>query len=516
MARYLIAMTGASGAIHGVDFVKRCPGEKYLVLSDWARQVLHSETGLKPSDLEPHVKRVFQDSDLAAPFSSGSNRYDALVVIPCSVSTLAKMAVGIADTLITRAAQVALKERMRVVLCLRETPLGSDRARERAQAVARGRRDRADRAALVPRAQVDRRPRGRLHRQGARAARRGRRRGLAGGRAGMKPFHSLTDFLAELEKRGDLKRVKREVDWGYEVTEIACREAKAEGPALLFEHVSRIAVPARGQRARGAAPHRVGARAHAGRDRRGARGAAARAATRPRRAVEPARQQQAAARHATEARDQGAVTGGVACRPISTPLPNLKLWPQDGGRFVTFGLVHTQHPENGTRNLGIYRMHVYDVNTTGMHWQIGKGGGFHYHAAEKRGHGLDVAVAVGADPATLLAAVAPLPEGIDELAFAGFLRGEPTRITPAQRPSRSRCSPRRSSCSRAVVPAELRAEEGPFGDHFGHYSHVAPFPVFRLSAITHRRKPVYQASVVGKPRRKTSTWARRCRSSSPA
>jgi 4-hydroxy-3-polyprenylbenzoate decarboxylase len=125
MARYLIAMTGASGAIHGVDFVKRCPGEKYLVLSDWARQVLHSETGLKPSDLEPHVKRVFQDSDLAAPFSSGSNRYDALVVIPCSVSTLAKMAVGIADTLITRAAQVALKERMRVVLCLRETPLGS-------------------------------------------------------------------------------------------------------------------------------------------------------------------------------------------------------------------------------------------------------------------------------------------------------------------------------------------------------------------------------------------------------
>mgnify|MGYP001606282977 FL=1 len=94
-------------------------------MSDWARQVLHSETGLKPSDLEPHVKKMFADADLAAPFSSGSNRYDAFVIVPCSVSTLAKIAAGIADTLITRAAAVALKERMRLVLCVRETPLSS-------------------------------------------------------------------------------------------------------------------------------------------------------------------------------------------------------------------------------------------------------------------------------------------------------------------------------------------------------------------------------------------------------
>ena len=121
--RYLIGMTGASGAVFGVDFVRRCPGEKYLVLSDWARQVLHSEMGLKPSDLEPHVKKLYADSDLAAPFSSGSNRYDALVIVPCSLSTLGKIAAGIADTLITRAAAVALKERMRVVVAVRETPL---------------------------------------------------------------------------------------------------------------------------------------------------------------------------------------------------------------------------------------------------------------------------------------------------------------------------------------------------------------------------------------------------------
>jgi 4-hydroxy-3-polyprenylbenzoate decarboxylase len=123
--RYLIGMTGASGSLYGIDFVRRCPGDKYLVMSDWARQVMQTETGLKPSDLAPHVKRTFPDTDLAAPFASGSNRYDAFVIVPCSVSTLAKIACGIADTLITRAAAVALKERMRLVLCVRETPLST-------------------------------------------------------------------------------------------------------------------------------------------------------------------------------------------------------------------------------------------------------------------------------------------------------------------------------------------------------------------------------------------------------
>jgi len=118
-------MTGASGSSFGVDLVRRCPGEKYLVLSNWARQVMQSELGLKPSDLERHVRRTFADTDLAAPFASGSQRYDALVIVPCSVSTLAKIAVGIADSLITRAAHVALKERMRMILCVRETPLAS-------------------------------------------------------------------------------------------------------------------------------------------------------------------------------------------------------------------------------------------------------------------------------------------------------------------------------------------------------------------------------------------------------
>lgn len=123
--RVVIGLTGSSGAVYGVKFLERCPGEKFLVVSQWGEKVLQYELGKSLEDLEPHVKAVFRDDDLAAPFSSGSNRYDALVLMPCSVSTLGKIAGGIADTLITRAAQVALKERIRLVVGIRETPWSS-------------------------------------------------------------------------------------------------------------------------------------------------------------------------------------------------------------------------------------------------------------------------------------------------------------------------------------------------------------------------------------------------------
>jgi 4-hydroxy-3-polyprenylbenzoate decarboxylase len=311
-------------------------------------------------------------------------------------------------------------------------------------------------------------------------------------------FRSLSEFLADLERRGDLKRVAREVDWACEVTEIACREARREGPALLFERVRGSAFPLAvnvlGARRRiewalGRTPASVGAELeeilHAVPPRRLAdlmklRGSGGRVlAMRPRTLGRgPAQEVQAPADLA--------------------PLPNLQLWPGDGGRFVTFGLVLTEHPETRVRNLGIYRMHLYDPRTTGMHWQIGKGGGFHHHRAERLGRPLEVAVSVGADPATLLASVAPLPEGIDELAFAGFLRGAPTRLARARTLAMAVPADPEFVLEGVVPPGERRPE-GPFGDHFGHYSHAAPFPVFHLQAITHRRRPVYQASVVGKP-----------------
>jgi 4-hydroxy-3-polyprenylbenzoate decarboxylase len=123
--RTIVGFTGASGVVYGVDFLRRCPGNKYLIASKWGRRVLQDELGLKAEELRPWVEDIYNDNDLGAPFSSGSNHFDTLVIVPCSISTLAKIANGIADTLITRIAQVALKERRRLVIALRETPLSS-------------------------------------------------------------------------------------------------------------------------------------------------------------------------------------------------------------------------------------------------------------------------------------------------------------------------------------------------------------------------------------------------------
>ena len=123
--RVIIGITGASGAMFGVDFVRRCPGEKFLILTKWGRYVLKEETGFTEHHLAEHVKKSFSDEDLAAPFSSGSTPFDALVILPCSASTMCKIAAGIADTLLTRAASVALKERRKLIIGLRETPLSA-------------------------------------------------------------------------------------------------------------------------------------------------------------------------------------------------------------------------------------------------------------------------------------------------------------------------------------------------------------------------------------------------------
>jgi 4-hydroxy-3-polyprenylbenzoate decarboxylase len=123
--RVIVGITGASGAIFGVEFLRRCPGEKFLILTKWGRYVLKEETGLTEHHLAEHVKKSFPDEDLAAPFASGSTPFDALVILPCSISTMAKIACGLGDTLLTRAAQVALKERRRLIIGLRETPLST-------------------------------------------------------------------------------------------------------------------------------------------------------------------------------------------------------------------------------------------------------------------------------------------------------------------------------------------------------------------------------------------------------
>jgi 4-hydroxy-3-polyprenylbenzoate decarboxylase len=188
----------------------------------------------------------------------------------------------------------------------------------------------------------------------------------------------------------------------------------------------------------------------------------------------------------------------VVINPDLNDIPVITSWPEDGGPFITLPQVFTYDPHDGKRNAGMYRMQIFDGQTTGMHWQIQKGGGFHYYQARKMGSEFEIAVALGTDPALLLATVAALPEGIDEVMFSGFLRGKRTRMVKGKSVSIKVPADAEFILEGTVHLTELRME-GPFGDHFGHYSHASKFPVFHISKVTHRKNPIYPATVVGRP-----------------
>jgi 4-hydroxy-3-polyprenylbenzoate decarboxylase len=179
-------------------------------------------------------------------------------------------------------------------------------------------------------------------------------------------------------------------------------------------------------------------------------------------------------------------------------LPILKCWPDDGGRYITFPLVFTRDPETNIRNIGTYRMQVYDGRTTGMHWQRHKGGAQHYRVAERLGRRLEVSVALGPDPALAYSATAPMPEGLDELMLAGFLRRERVELVKCVTNNLEVPATAQIVLEGYVEPGERR-REGPFGDHTGFYSHPDDYPVFHLTCITHRKNPVYLTTVVGIP-----------------
>lgn len=179
-------------------------------------------------------------------------------------------------------------------------------------------------------------------------------------------------------------------------------------------------------------------------------------------------------------------------------LPILQCWPQDGGRFVTLPTVYTKDPDTGVRNVGMYRMQIYDGVTTGMHWQIHKVAARHGKRYYERGEPMPVAVALGGDPVFPFAAMAPLPDGIDEILFAGFARKRSVELVkcitvPLEVPAESDFV-----IEGFVNPGELRPE-GPFGDHTGFYTPVDDYPVFHVTAITHRREAIYPATIVGVP-----------------
>lgn len=184
--------------------------------------------------------------------------------------------------------------------------------------------------------------------------------------------------------------------------------------------------------------------------------------------------------------------------PDLTKLPILKTWPLDGGKFITLPMVFTREPETGKQNCGMYRMHVYDKKTTGMHWHIHKDGAMHYRKYKELGKRMPVAVAIGSDPAVIYSSTAPLPYGVDEMVFAGFLRKKSVEIVKCITCDIEVPANAEIVLEGYVDPNELR-DEGPFGDHTGFYSPVDKFPVFHITCITHRKDPIYPATVVGKP-----------------
>lgn len=312
-------------------------------------------------------------------------------------------------------------------------------------------------------------------------------------------YPDMRAFISDLERRGDLVRVKAEVDPDQEITIIQHRVIAANGPALLFERVKGSPHPIVsnlfGTRRRvalvcGASPAELGERlvrvAHASMPPRlsglwGVRSDIRR--------LLPMRLRQVRS---------GPIMDRCTEPPDLNRLPVLTCWPHDGGPFFTLPLVHTVDPLTGQGNLGIYRLQRFDAATTGMHWQIEKGGGFHFHQAVRMGKPLPVSVILGGPPALIIAAVAPLPEGVDERLLAAYLVGRPLEVV--HRPQTGHRVPAAAEfvLEGEVRPAEVR-REGPFGDHFGHYSAAADYPVFHVQRILSRKGAIYPATVVGKP-----------------
>ena len=310
----------------------------------------------------------------------------------------------------------------------------------------------------------------------------------------------LRTFLDLLRRDRDLVEVSAEVDPRLEAAEIHRRVVAAGGPALLFTNVRGHRMPVvtnlfgtarRVERAFGRRPEEL----------------IARAASLPQTLMPPTPARLWAQRDlvpvllsiGTRAVAAAPVLETIERTPRLTALPALTTWEKDGGPFITLGQVYTEHPDGHGHNLGLYRMQIYDDRTTGMHWQIGKGGGFHHAAAEARGRALPAAVTLGGPPALLLSAVAPLPENTPELLLASLVLGR--RLPMARLGGFPLPFPADAEIVLlGEVPLGERRPEGPFGDHYGYYSLAHDYPVFKVGAVARRHDAIYPATVVGKPR----------------
>lgn len=319
-------------------------------------------------------------------------------------------------------------------------------------------------------------------------------------------YNSLRDFIRRLESDGELVRIREPVSPILEIAEITDRVSKSPngGPALLFENVEDSTMPV--------LINAFGSwrRIHA------ALGTArlddiARDMERYLKLAPPTTLMEKAKLlpllleaanfppkmvSAQKAPCQEVVHTGDAVDLSRIPI--LQCWPQDAGRFITFPIVINRSLDRSIRNVGLYRMQVFDKNSTAMHWHIHKDGAHFFHEFQRQNQIMEVAVAIGADPVVCYAASAPMPYGVDEFLLAGFLRKKAVPLVPCKTIGLEVPASAEIVLEGYIDPAEMRLE-GPFGDHTGYYSQDGDYPVFHITAITHRKDPIYMTTIVGKP-----------------
>lgn len=315
------------------------------------------------------------------------------------------------------------------------------------------------------------------------------------------PYQNLAEFIESLRRARELAEISVEVDPRLEVTEIYDRVIKKEGPALLFRKVRGSEIPLavnlfgsfrRMNLALGVSIEESARKIESFIDLKVPERITDKLKLIPKlhllNKITPKMVHRAPCQEVV--RQEGR---------LLSEFPILQCWPGDAGPYITFPMVITKDPETGIRNVGAYRMQVFDDRTTGMHWQIHKDGTTHYRKFQEKGiRRMEVAVALGADPVTMFSAVCPLPFGIDEFVFAGFLRGEAVELVKCKTvdlevPAQSEI------VLEGYVDIEERRREGPFGDHTGYYSLPKDFPVFHIECLTRRKFPIYPTTVVGRP-----------------
>lgn len=315
-------------------------------------------------------------------------------------------------------------------------------------------------------------------------------------------FDSLREYVESLEKVGQLRRIRTKVSVDLEIAEILRRVMyKNEGPAILFENVEGFKIPVLGN-AFGSLRRLKMALDMENFEEIGERMATITKLKIPHGLLNKVKMLPKLSEisdYGPKSTNSGPVTEIVeTSKPTLDTLPIIKSFPKDSGRFITFGITVSKNPETQVRNLGVYRLQVIGSKKAIMHWQVHKRGALHYQMNKEKMQKTEVAVVIGADPATVFSAVAPVPEGLDKFLFAGITRRKGIDLVKCRTVDVEVPASAEVVLEGYVDPSEMNIE-GPFGDHTGYYTPPEPYPTFTLTGIMMRNNPIYLTTVVGKP-----------------